>query len=224
MVGDYDGVFRMRDALEFGDVGIGCTDRIEAEVVVLDGVPWQCRSDGSCSPLDPDALLPFVEICPFDPDATAVALGACDHEQLAATIDGMLVSRNHFHAIRIDGAIDRVRIRATPKQTPPYRPLAEVAKEQVEHDLIGMRGTLIGFWSPAIYQGITVAGLHLHFLADDRTTGGHVLDVTLGSGELRVSAYARFDLRLPEGGAFLGSALAGDLDDEIVAVEGRTAH
>jgi acetolactate decarboxylase len=224
MVGDYDGVFRMRDALEFGDVGIGCTDRIEAEVVVLDGTPWQCRSDGSCSPLDPEALLPFVEICRFDPEAPVQRLGASTHDDLAAAIDGMLASRNHFHAIRVDGEFERVRIRATPAQTPPYRPLAEVAKEQVEHELVGMTGTLLGFWSPSIYQGITVAGLHLHFLADDRSTGGHVLDVAMHRGTLSVSAYARFDLRLPESGAFLGSSLSGDLDAEIVAVEGRTAH
>ncbi|WP_378148250.1 acetolactate decarboxylase [Cnuibacter sp. UC19_7] len=224
MVGDYDGVFPVRDALRYGDVGIGCTDRIEAEVVVLDGRPWQCRSDGSCRPLDPNALLPFVEMCHLDPEAVPHPLEEMAHDGLAAAVDGALASRNHFHAIRVDGEFSRVRIRATPAQTPPYRPLAEVAKEQVEHELVGMTGTLIGFWSPSIYQGITVAGLHLHFLAADRSTGGHVLDVVTTRGTMRVSAYADFDLRLPESGAFLGSSLSGDLDEEIVAVEGRTAH
>ncbi len=94
---------------------------------------------------------------------------------------------------------------------------------QIETVLTAAEGTLVGFWSPAIYQGITVAGLHVHFLAHDRSVGGHVLDVTIGRAELTLAAYARFDLRLPTDAHFLRTELTHGEDHRIVAVEGGTA-
>src|SRR6185312_1931539 len=113
-----------------------------------------------------------------------------------------------------------VRIRVTPRQQHPFRPLAEVTAGQIETTLTDVRGTLVGFWAPAIYQGITVAGLHIHFLADDRSVGGHVLDVEVGEAALQLSAYARFDLRLPTDPHFLFTELTHNEDHRIVAVEG----
>ncbi|KEP72232.1 hypothetical protein HR12_48045 [Microbacterium sp. SUBG005] len=43
--------------------------------------------------------------------------------------------------------------------------MAEVAAEQIETVSMSCAGSLVGFWMPRIYQGITVAGLHLHFLS-----------------------------------------------------------
>jgi acetolactate decarboxylase len=86
--------------------------------------------------------------------------------------------------------------------------------------LTDVRGTLVGFWAPAIYQGITVAGLHVHFLADDRSVGGHVLDATVARARMRLTAYARFDLRLPTDEQFLRTELTHGEDHRIVAVEG----
>lgn len=113
-----------------------------------------------------------------------------------------------------------VRVRVTPRQQHPYRPLADVTHEQIETVLNDIEGTLVGFWAPAIYQGITVAGLHLHFIARDRSVGGHVLDLTVASAHLQLAAYARFDLRLPSDELFLRTELTHDEDHRIVAVEG----
>ena len=112
---------------------------------------------------------------------------------------------------------------AGPRQDAPFwetKTLAEMTLEQVETQLTDRAGTLVGFWAPAIYQGIAVAGLHLHFLADDRLSGGHVLEVTVDSGELRLAAYARLDLHLPIDDLFLRTELTHDDDHHIVAVEG----
>ena len=38
---------------------------------------------------------------------------------------------------------------------------------------------MVGFRFPAYAEGIEVAGYHLHFVADDRRRGGHVLDSRL---------------------------------------------
>ena len=101
--------------------------------------------------------------------------------------------------------------------------LAEVTSHQVETVARDIRGTVVGFWTPAIYQGIAVAGLHLHFLSEDRSIGGHVLDLAAQSGDLHVAAFARFDLHLPTDDLFLRTELTHAEDHRIVAVEGGVA-
>jgi acetolactate decarboxylase len=101
--------------------------------------------------------------------------------------------------------------------------LAEVTSHQVETVARDIRGTVVGFWTPAIYQGIAVAGLHLHFLSEDRSIGGHVLDLAAHSGDLHVAAFARFDLHLPTDDLFLRTELTHAEDHRIVAVEGGVA-
>ena len=120
----------------------------------------------------------------------------------------------------MDGLYTAVRIRVTPRQEHPFRPLADVTSGQIETVLDDARGTLVGFWAPAIYQGITVAGLHVHFIADDRSVGGHVLDVTIGKAEMKLVPYARFNLRLPTDEQFLRTELTHSEDHRIVTVEG----
>lgn len=44
----------------------------------------------------------------------------------------------------------------------------------------------------------------------DRTSGGHVLDFTLGAGHVAVSAASELHLRMPTSGAFLHAHLSGE--------------
>jgi acetolactate decarboxylase len=164
-------------------------------------------------------ILPFVDVCRFPP-TTGSRVSELDLAAFTACVEDGLASRNLFHAVWVDGTFAVVRVRITPRQVHPFRPLADVTSGQIETRLEAVSGTLVGFWAPAIYQGITVAGLHLHFLADDRSVGGHVLDVTIDDAELRLAAYARFDLRLPTDEQFLRTELTHDEDHRIIAVEG----
>jgi acetolactate decarboxylase len=125
--------------------------------------------------------------------------------------------------VRFDGMLSEVRVRITPRQHHPFPRLAEVTRHQVETVARDIRGTVVGFWTPAIYQGIAVAGFHLHFLSEDRSIGGHVLDLAAESGDLHVAAFARFDLHLPTDDLFLRTELTHAEDHRIVAVEGGMA-
>jgi acetolactate decarboxylase len=89
-------------------------------------------------------------------------------------------------------------------------PLVEAASRQREFDLRGVRGTLVGFWSPGYLKAILVAGYHLHFLSEDRRSGGHLLGCA-GRG-LRACVKREIDFRvsLPESPAFLAADLTRD--------------
>ncbi len=219
LAGAYESGITVAEVRERGDLGIGCCEHLGGEVIILDGEAYECTLDGPPARMADDDILPFVDVCPaYHRPRSEVA--SADLDELTRTIEAQLVSRNLFHAVRLDGVLAMLRIRVTRRQQHPYRPLAEVTRDQVETDLVDARGTLVGFWAPSIYQGITVAGLHLHFLADDRSVGGHVLDVTVDAGALSVVAYPRFHLHLPTDPQFLRTELTHDDDHRIVAVEG----
>ncbi|KQR23519.1 MULTISPECIES: acetolactate decarboxylase [Microbacterium] len=203
-----------------GDTGVGCCEGLGGEVVILDGELYECTSDAPPRVMTDDEFLPFVDVCSLG-ESTGSAFVDLDLTGLESAVADRLLSRNLFHAVRVDGVFAHVLTRVTRRQEPPFRPLAEVAAEQIETTTRECTGTLVGFWMPRIYQGITVAGLHLHFLSEDRSVGGHVLDARVREGRLRMSAYADFSLRLPRDGQFLSTELTHDDDHRIVAVESR---
>lgn len=219
LAGMYESGITVAEVRGLGDFGIGCCEELGGEVIVLDGEVFECTVGEQPDRMRDDQILPFVDVCRF-PASFADPIADCDLPAFTAHVEQSLVSRNLFHAVRVDGVFTAVRVRVTPRQEHPYRPLAEVTSGQIETVLADARGTLVGFWAPAIYQGITVAGLHVHFIAEDRSIGGHVLDVIVGAAELRLAAYSRFNLQLPTDDLFLRTELTHSEDHRIVAVEG----
>jgi acetolactate decarboxylase len=219
LAGAYESGISVAAVRGLGDFGIGCCEHLGGEVVIVDGEVFECTVDGPPERMPEGHILPFVDVCSFhEVDSRPIVDESL--EAFTARVEAGLVSRNLFHAVRVDGEFASVKVRATRRQSHPYRPLAEVTADQIETVIDGCVGTLVGFWAPAIYQGITVAGLHLHFLAEDRSVGGHVLDVTIGSAALALAAYARFDLHLPTDDHFLRTELTHNEDHRIVTVEG----
>jgi Alpha-acetolactate decarboxylase len=84
-----------------------------------------------------------------------------------------------------------------------------------------VQGTLAGFRSPPYAQGIGVAGLHLHFLREDKQAGGHALNYRVRSGRIQLAALHGFHVELPRSAVFLKANFEkSGLDDKIKASEG----
>ncbi|MGC5221499.1 acetolactate decarboxylase [Micromonospora sp. DT81.3] len=221
LAGAYESGMAVADVRKLGDFGIGCCDHLGGEVIILDGDVFECTVDESPRRMAEDRVLPFVAVSPF-PEVSAQPIAGADLPEFTGRVEKGLVSRNLFHAVRVDGVFAALRIRVTPRQERPFEPLAEVTSGQIETMVTDARGTLVGFWTPRIYQGISVAGLHMHFIAEDRSVGGHVLDVTIAEARLKLAAHSRFNLRLPTDEHFLETELTHGEDHRIVAVEGGT--
>ena len=81
-----------------------------------------------------------------------------------------------------------------------------------------VRGTLVGLRGPDYVRALSVPGWHWHFLTQDRSQGGHVLDLTLHSGTARLANLRRLELLLPQAGLG-GLDLGRDRTQELKAVE-----
>jgi acetolactate decarboxylase len=145
--------------------------------------------------------------------------GPLDLERVLAMLDGMAGSKNLLYAVRIDGMFHQVRVRSVPRQSRPYPPLAEAARQQRVFDLEDVRGTLVGFRFPQYMGGVNMPGWHLHFLSDDRRHGGHVLSLRGSQLDVRLQMVRRFEMALPDSGTFVDADLGKDMSREIHQVE-----
>jgi acetolactate decarboxylase len=220
VAGLYEGAFAASEVLSQGDLGVGCGDSLDGELVLLDGELYLCRGDGDVSRVAPTELLPFAEVVRFEPTHSLPVAGL-DEGDFDRLIDELVPSGNLFYAIRVDGVFDRMTVREAVRQQRPFPGLADAVKNQHENTSAVTRGTLLGFRGPEVFQGLSVADFHLHYIDDDRAFGGHVMDFRLRSGTLAIEAFAGFHLRLPEVESYLDAPLDRmDADAAIREAEG----
>ena len=185
MLGRYDGLLPISDLLRYGDFGLGTLDHLDGEMIILEGRVYRVQGTGEVDEVGPGRSTPFAIVTRFDPDGEISCPIVDNLSDLDSRLDAALPYQNNFLAIRIDGRFASLTLRSVNRQTPPYRPLAEVAKGQSVWTRENQAGTLIGIRSPAWSDGLNVPGYHWHFLSDDRKTGGHVLDCRVVSGTVK---------------------------------------
>ncbi len=220
--GLYDGDMTLAELAAKGDTGLGTINGIDGELIVLDGKFYSALANGTVRELKPEDKTPFAVVAHFRPERQAGLPDGLDYKSLQSLTDQLVQAPNHLQVIRIDGTFPEMKVRSEPKQSPPYRPLAEVLEdEQVVFELENVTGSMIGFRMPSYVAGINVPGYHFHFITDDRKQGGHVLDLELSSGTIKIDDVSNFEMVLPTSAAFQGVKLGGDRMDEIDAVERR---
>jgi acetolactate decarboxylase len=219
--GVYDGDATVADILRHGDFGLGTFNHLDGEMVILDGVCYRLRADGTATRAASTDRTPFAAVTRFHTDFAITIDARTDRAQVIAAIDKRIASANLIYAIRVTGLFSDLHTRTVMEQQKPYPPLTQATEGQAETRFTDESGTLVGFRTPDFEQGISVAGYHLHFLNEERTAGGHVLDFTMERGEVAVSGAAQLHLSLPTSGAFLGARLSGDdMGDQIAKAEG----
>jgi acetolactate decarboxylase len=218
--GIYEGEVTYGELRKHGDFGLGTFNDLDGEMVGFDGIFYQIRSDGSARRVSPEQKTPFAVVTFFQPDKELELSHGMDKEGLQNLIEGAS-DANLFTAIKIDGIFGEVDTRTVQQQKKPYPPLTDAAKHQAVTTFRDVRGTLAGFRSPPYAQGIGVAGLHLHFLREDKQAGGHALSYRIHSGRIQLAAQHGFHVELPTSAAFLKASFEkSDLDDKIKSAEG----
>lgn len=219
LAGVYDGAMSLEVLTRHGDFGLGTFDALDGEMVVLDGVVYQVRVDGSVQVMPGAATTPLACVTCFSQDASLHLDTVAGFEDLCRQITAGLPGLNRFYAVRIAGSFSGVTTRSVPRQVKPYPPLAEAAKQQAVFELGAAQGTVVGFYSPAYVQKIGVPGYHLHFLDAAKARGGHLLDISGKNLTVSLDALDGFVLTLPDTPAFQQVNLSGDRSAELTRVE-----
>jgi acetolactate decarboxylase len=201
-LGIFQGSLSFSQLREHGNFGVGTFDGLDGELVVLDGRFYQIRADGSVSRVENTNTTPFAVVTNFHAERTAPIRGPAERLQVLAAIDQNLESTNYFYAVKIHGDFISLTARSVPKQVPPYPTLAEAIAKQSIFPLQNVRGTLVGFRSPAFVNGINQAGYHFHFISDDLQSGGHALDFVILDATIEIETIRKHSTFLPDNDAF----------------------
>lgn len=220
LAGGYDGFLTLGELARAGNFGLGTFDKLDGEMVVLDGVVYQVPADGRVRRADMRGSTPFAQVVHFRAGKSLALPAAASLKDVEQALDAELGDPNVFAAARVEASFATLNARSVPAQSAPYRPLAEVAKGQSLFPFENVSGTLVGLRGPAFAKGMGVPGWHWHFLTRNRDRGGHVLDFRLSEGGGRAGLMAIRGLRvaLPRGG-MPGLDLARDRTHELKAVE-----
>jgi acetolactate decarboxylase len=218
--GVYDGHMSLGTLRRHGDFGIGTFEAMDGEMILLDGKFYKIRVDGKVYRPALSERTPFASVTAFVPDSREKISGPTGMKALEAKVNALVPQANRFCALRVHGVFKSVRTRSVPLQTKPYPPLLEVTKNQPVFTFSNVRGTLLGFRSPAFVKGVNIPGYHLHFLADDLSGGGHVLDYEVAEGTIEADTVNEWlRVYLPASESFGAADLAKDRVSDLQSVE-----
>ena len=200
--GLYEGFKPFGVILQRGDFGIGTFDGLNGEMVLLDGIVYQVLVDGTVARPGPDAISPFATVKFFDPEQRGDIAETLTYEETRKHLDSVLTTRNVPLAVRIEGTFEYVRARSVPVQEKPYPALSSALEHQRIFEMTNVTGTAVGFRFPTALTGVQADGYHLHFVTQDRSAGGHLLDFRLGDVKYELDYAHDLLLELPSSGDF----------------------
>lgn len=220
LAGSYDGQFACGRLLSCGDTGIGTFDKLDGEMILLDGKCYQAKADGTVVAVAKDIKIPFAAAVFFTSEKKVDIRQPMSMEEFKKTADAMQKNQNLFTALKAKGLFKSIKVRSVPAQSKPYKPLVEVTKKQTEFIFKEISGTLVGFKCPPFVKGVNVPGYHIHFISDDFKSGGHVLSFEMSDGFLETAAYSEFFMMLPDRDeAFSNADTASDRTAELEKAE-----
>lgn len=199
MAGLYGGSLTIGELLEHGDLGIGTLDSIDGELIVLDGKAYQAKGSGEkpeVIEVQADVTVPYAAVIFHQAEVIFKQRYEMTDQELQKRIESYYDGENLFRSLKIHGHFAKMHVRMIPKSTSEQK-FAEVATHQPEYTIENVTGTIVGIWTPEIFHGVSVAGYHLHFISDDHTFGGHVLDYVITEGVVEVGAVDQLDQRFP---------------------------
>ncbi len=180
--GSYDRITTVDEMNSKGDLGVGGFEKMDGELIQINGTIYQVTSDGVVHTPSGDTGVTFMNTVKFNPELTHEFNHTENLTELEDELEQSFPSRDCIYAIRIDGFFPEMSVRSIPVQQKPYPPLSSVIANQSVFNLTSSTGTISGFWFPAWMQGVNYAGYHLHYITADRTSGGHILGCTIENG------------------------------------------
>ena len=223
--GYYDGIINVSDLKTHGDIGIGTFEGVNGEMIVLDGKVYQALSDGSVQEAADTETVPFSNVTFFDSDVTVDMTEIENMAAFKSALDKTVSEKgkNMFYMIKVNGTFEKMLVRSELKQEKPYKTLDKALEtDQREFNYENIAGTVVGLYCPDYMSGLNAAGWHFHFISDDKTKGGHILELSFKNAKAELDITPSFDLALSDNADFQSMELAKNVDDAIKKVETDT--
>jgi acetolactate decarboxylase len=195
--GNFEGNVTYAELAKHGDFGIGTVNDLNGEMIAFDGKFYQIPTDGAPREIGSAEKTPYATVTIFSSDQTFQVVNVSSYSQLTEDINSTLPNYNAIYAIKVHGFFDFAKTRSVPIQTKPYPTLTEAVKNQTVFNLNGVSGTAVGFFFPESMDGVDFSGFHLHFLTDDHTAGGHLLECTVKNATVEIDQINNYHLLIP---------------------------
>lgn len=197
MAGLFEGTLSIEELLTHGDLGIGTLNDLDGELIILNGQAFQAKADGTVTALTGTETVPYAAVTSFAAQTEIPFPQEITADELKNALQEKMTSLNTFQAIKLTGTFSNMHVRAVPKQKKPYPRLVEASRVQPEYKQQNTKGTVVGFYTPQLFQGAAAAGFHLHFLSDDQQFSGHILDFTLSEGTVELQTIETLTQHFP---------------------------
>lgn len=216
-------VINVGELLTKGDTGLGTFEDVNGEMIVMDGHCYRADQDGNVTVVPYETGVPFGAVSTLCGEQQFSLKDMEDITSIRTELTRKIEERfglNCMHIVRIDGLFNKVDARSEAPYRAHHIPLKEMLSHTQKAFLFeNVKGSLIGVYFPDYMDGINMPGWHLHFLSEDRSKGGHVFDVSLQEGKVKVDRITNIEINLPKEAAFDTYSLKQDLQEEIKSVE-----
>lgn len=218
--GNFDGVLDFHTLLKQGDFGLGTFDHLDGELIVLEGIAYQLKTDGKVNLVNLDMTTPFASMAFFEQHKKIVISQQDNYEAIQKIILENLPSSNLFYGIKINGSFLEMKTRTVSHQEKPYPTLLKATAQQAVVESKNVTGDIAGFWTPAFANTLGVNGFHSHFISAKKDIGGHIFDFILEAGVIEISYFSKINLELPTTDEYLTKELMNkELQREIELAE-----
>ena len=218
--GLYDAWYPYKELHKHGNFGLGAPAMLDGELMMLNGKLYKTQATGKTSGIDEAGETPYAVVCFFHADKTYKPERRLDKAGLFKYLDSVLTNQNGIYAIHLSGKFSYVKTRAFPPvEGKPYLPLAQMLDRQHFFEFRNISGDLIGFKLPTFMEGPHISGYHFHFLSADKTSGGHIIDLTADDVTIEVETLTSYTMQLPQTDDFKKFDFKKDRKEEIKSVE-----
>ena len=197
--GVLEGNMKVGELKQKGDFGLGTFNKLNGEMIILDRVVYRVSPEGKITQPDDQTLIPYSVITFYHQEDTLSLSGEIDYPSLKAYVATRVPSMNLFYAFRIRGEFEYIKCGGANVQEKPYdKTLLQMLSDRPRYQGKNIRGTLVGFWCPGYIGDINTAGFHLHFISDDHSLGGHLMEFSAKSLEIGYDIKSEYKILLPD--------------------------
>ncbi|TRX48210.1 acetolactate decarboxylase [Fulvivirga sp. M361] len=208
----FEGELTAKELKERGDIALGSYNLLDGELIMLDGVLFKATEDGKVTRVKDDDKIVYANAAFFDVEQSFEIKEVDNYKSLREKINEQLPSKNIFYAFKIHGDFKKMKCGGLNKQDKPFEDGLDVLiPNRPVFERENFSGTMVGFFCPEFIGNINVAAYHLHFVSDDETFAGHVMEFEAENLKVEMDYIYEYQFAVPRSPEYLN----GNFENEF---------